>query len=330
MDRRDFFVESGRMALGLAPLFVAGCSSRPSLSGKPRDAFLESLVADWEEGIPNWLREAKMPAASIAIIRDGRLAWKRAFGVKDTGTNEPVEVDTLFAACSNTKPLFAYGVLKLAEKGVLNLDIPLTKYTKRRITKDPRINLVTARHVLTHTTGFPNWRQGPDLPIEFAPGSQNQYSGEGFSYLQSVVEEITGQPFEAFMRDNLLNPLGMTSSRISSGLEYAKIAKPHDENGMRIAGKYYTVPSPAEQAEGIARYGAAAMLMTTPTDYAAFLLEILNPKPSDDFRLNEASRAEMLRPQVKTAQHWEGLSWPIEEHPGAPAIFVPAPSGFRS
>lgn len=315
MQRRQFIVESGRVSLGLSAL-LSGCSGT-------RDSFLESQVAAWEAGIPQWLKEARMPAVSIAIVRDGKLAWQRAFGVKDTGTGEPVDNDSLFAACSNTKPVFAYGVLKLCERGVLNLETPLTKYTKRRITKDPRIELITARHVLNHTTGFPNWRQGTDLPIEFTPGEKKQYSGEGFSYLQSVVEEITGQSFDAFMRDNILTPLGMASSRIVAGLDYAKIAKPHDENGKRLPGKYYTPPSPAEQAEGIARYGAAAMLMTTPADYARFLLEFLNPKPADNFRLNEASRAEMLRPQVKERDGlWEGLAWALEEHQGTPMLFA--------
>ena len=165
----------------------------------PQDAFLEALVAAWEVGIPQWLRETKMPAVSMAVVRDGRLAWRRAFGVKDTGTNEPVDIDSAFAACSDTKPIFAYGVVKLWEKGALDVDVPLTKYTARRVTSDPRIELVTARHVLNHTSGSPNWRQGKDLPIEFTPGSRNQYSGEGFSYLQSVVEEISRKPFVDFM-----------------------------------------------------------------------------------------------------------------------------------
>lgn len=268
-----------------------------------------------------------MPAVSVAIVRSGELAWRGAFGVKDTGTNEPVDTDSVFAACSDTKPVFAYGVVKLAEKGVLNLDTPLTKYTTRRIVADPRIDLITARHVLTHTTGFPNWRQGPDLPIQFAPGSQYQYSGEGFSYLQSVVEEITGKSFERFMLDNVLVPLGMTSSYITWDMKSVRqIAKPHDQNGKRIAGKYLTPLAGAEAAEGIARYGAAAMLMTTPTDYAKFLLEFLSPKPADNFRLNEASRAEMLRPQVKLPAGSKGLAWNLEEHEGVPRLFAHAGS----
>lgn len=263
-----------------------------------------------------------MPAVSIAIIREGQLAWQRAFGVKDAGSNEPVDNDSLFAACSDTKPVFAYGVMKLVEKSVLQLDMPLTKYTARRVTKDPRVELITARHVLNHTTGFPNWRQGPELPIEFTPGTRRQYSGEGFSYLQSVVEELTHKSFDDFMRQDVLTPLGMTSSRISADLDFAKVAKPHDQKGQRLPGKYYTKPSVQEAAEGIARYGAAAMLMTTAGEYAKFLLEYLSPKPADEFRLNEASRAEMLRPQVKTNEGWAGLGWALEEHSGVPILFA--------
>jgi CubicO group peptidase (beta-lactamase class C family) len=318
VQRREFLRESGRAALGA--LLLSACSSRPP--NPLKDAFLEALVAAWEAGIPQWLRETKMPAVSIAIIRDGRLAWQRAFGIKDTGTNEPVDVNTAFAACSDTKPLFAYGVLKLCEKGVLDLDTPLTKYTTRRITADPRIERITTRHVLNHTTGFPNWRQGKDLPIEFDPGSRNQYSGEGFSYLQSVVEEITHKSFVDFMHDDVLKPLGMTASRVTyeEGTDYARqVARRHDQNGKRIPDNPVT---PQKRAEGIARYGAAAMLMTTPTDYATFLLEFLDPKPADAFRLNDASRAEMLRPQVKkTDTTWEGLAWHLEQIDGIPLLF---------
>src|SRR5262245_16352860 len=197
MQRREFFLAGSRAAAGLSALFLSGCSSDGSHTGA--DRFFQSLVTEWEAAIPQWLRETKMPAVSIAVIRNGQLAWQRAFGVKDTGANELVDTNTVFAACSNTKPVFAYGVLKLCEQGLLDLDTPLTKYTTRRISKDARIELITARHVLNHTTGFPNWRQAPDLPIEFTPGTKYQYSGEGLSYLQSVVLELTGTSLAAFM-----------------------------------------------------------------------------------------------------------------------------------
>src|SRR5512145_1724106 len=145
MYRRRFLVESSLATLGLSTFALRGNSHAMQTPAAVKDAFLESLVASWEAGIPKWLQESRMPAVSIAIIRDGRLAWRRAFGVKDTGTSEPVDVDSVFAACSDTKPVFAYGVVKLCENGVLNLDTPLTKYTSRRITADPRVELITAR-----------------------------------------------------------------------------------------------------------------------------------------------------------------------------------------
>jgi CubicO group peptidase (beta-lactamase class C family) len=320
VQRREFLVDGGRAALGVGALCLSACSPRPPNTTK--DPFLESHVAWWEAGIPKWLEETKMPAVSIAIVRNGKLAWRRAFGVKDTGTNEPVDLNTAFAACSDTKPVFAYGVVKLCEKGMLDLDTPLTKFTTRRVTADPRIERITTRHVLNHTTGFPNWRQGKDLAIEFDPGSRNQYSGEGFSYLQSVVEEITHKSFVDFMHDDVLKPLGMTSSRVTfeEGTDYARqVARRHDENRKRIPDNPVT---PQQRAENIARYGAAAMLTTTPADYATFLLEFLNPKPADAFRLNAASRAEMLRPQVKkTDTTFAGLAWHLEQIEGIPMLF---------
>lgn len=94
-----------------------------------------------------------------------------------------------------SKPVFAYAVLKLCEKGVIHLDTPLTKYTSDRFLQgDPRLDLITARHVLSHTSGFQNWRSGKEpLKIHLEPGEKYLYSGEGYSYLQSVVTLLTGQ-----------------------------------------------------------------------------------------------------------------------------------------
>ena len=212
IDRRRFLIGGTQAAVGLSLL---GAHSVRAQERTLRTRFLESRIAEWKQGIPRWLRDARLPGVSIAIIDAGTVRWEGQFGLKDIGTGEPVRRDTVFAACSNTKPVFAYAVLKLCEKGVMDLDVPLTKYTSRRFVEgDPRLDLITARHVLTHTTGFPNWREsGKPVPIQFAPGTQVQYSGEGFSYLQSVVHEVTRQPFAEFMRVNVLEPFRMTSSR---------------------------------------------------------------------------------------------------------------------
>src|SRR5262249_14270348 len=152
----------------------------------------KALIADLEKQIPKLMEEAKVPGLSIAIIKDAKLFWRRGFGVKDLTSKEPVDNDTVFEAASTSKPVFAYAVMKLCEKGVMNLDTPLIKYTSERYLKgDPRLDLITARHVLTHTCGFPNWRSVEEpLRIQFKPGERFSYSGEGYSYLQSVVTHL--------------------------------------------------------------------------------------------------------------------------------------------
>lgn len=311
IDRRGFLIE-GTQALGLS--LLGGHSARAQ-ERSPRRRFLRSRTAEWDQGVPRWLRDARLPGASLALIDAGKVLWEGQFGVKDAGTGEPVRRETVFAACSNTKPVFAYAVVKLCEKGAMDLDTPLTKYTSRRfVDGDPRLDLITARHVLNHTTGFPNWREpGKPLPIQFTPGTRRQYSGEGFRYLQAVVEEVTRQPFVEFMRVNLLEPFGMTSSRIvwDDAAYTRRVARRHDKDGKPIIEPPRTQTA-EEKAEGLATYGAAAMLHTTPRDYAKFLIEIVDPKPADAFRLTERSRQDYLRPQFKRDEITSsGLGWVI-------------------
>jgi CubicO group peptidase (beta-lactamase class C family) len=308
MQRREFLIA------------FAGAATLGTQNADSRRRFLQSRTAEWDREIPQWLRETRLPGVSIVLIDGGQIVWQRAFGVRDAVSKRPVERNTVFGACSNTKPVFAYAVIKLCEKGVMDLDTPLTRYTSKRFLEgDPRLDLITARHVFSHTTGFPNWRYKDPLTIQFTPGAKVQYSGEGFRYLQSVVEEVTRQPFAHFMRANILEPFGMTSSRIVGDASYERrIATRHDETGTPIK----EAPStPQERAENLAIYGAAASLSTTPSDYARFILEIIDPKPADSFRLNAKSRQELLRPQVTRSQSMSpvrvktssALSWVIAE-----------------
>jgi len=296
--RREFLIASGRSALGLSLVSLSGSEILSAHSADSRRRFLQARLAEWDRQIPQWLRETRLPGASMVLIDGGKIVWQRGFGVRDAVSKQPVERSTVFAACSNTKPVFAYAVMKLCEKGVMNLDTPLTRYTSKRIVAgDPRLDLITARHVFTHTTGFPNWAYKEPLAIQFTPGTKVQYSGEGFRYLQAVVEEITRQPFAEFMRVNILEPFGMKSSRIVGDPAYKRrIATRHDETGTPIQAS--PPKTPAEQAEDLAMYGAAASLHTTPGDYAKFILEIIDPKPADAFRLSASSRKEVLRPQI--------------------------------
>lgn len=314
--RRKFFLDGGRTILGLASLSATGCS--------PTSGKWDSLIRDLEQRLPELLAlSPTVPAVSMALVADAKLLWRGAFGFKDLDSKAAVEHDTVFEAGSVSKTVFAYVVMKLCEKGVLDLDTPLTKYTPVRIVKDdPRLDLITTRRVLSHTTGFQNWRSKKDpLAIHFKPGERWRYSGEGYSYLQSVVARLAGHvnpkdcrtfedgarvcatDFDAFMKANLLVPFGMSSS----GYAYQEgMARPYDDKGKMIRDRKAT-------ALDAARYGSAGGLHTTATDYAKFLIEIVNPKPSDAYRLNTNNLREMLRPQIRlTDSVWWGLGWAIE------------------
>jgi CubicO group peptidase (beta-lactamase class C family) len=282
------------------------------------------LTGDLEKRLPALLAQAPtVPAVSMALLADAKLLWQGAFGVTDFDSKASVKPDTIFEVGSLSKTVFAYAVMKLCDKGILDLDTPLTRYTTDRFLKgDPRLDQITTRRVLSHTTGFQNWRSTKDpLAIRFTPGERWGYSGEGYSYLQSVMTHLAGHvnpnackmfddgfrvcatDFDTYMKANLLVPFGM----ISSGYLYREgMARPHDKGGKLIGDRKAT-------AIDAARYGSAGGLHTTPAEYAKFLIEIMNPKPSDAYRLSAGSLREMVRPQVKVTDSlsW-GLGWAIE------------------
>jgi CubicO group peptidase (beta-lactamase class C family) len=220
--------------------------------------------------------------------------------------------------------------VKLCEQSVIGLDTPLTKYASKPFLEgDARLELITARRVLSHTTGFQDWRSATaPLKIHFKPGEKYSYSGEGYSYLQSVVTQLTGHvnpkdcaryeadlevcatDIDAYLKAKLLVPFGMASSGYVWNDTFEKhAARPHNAEGKPL-----TKAKP--KATDAARYAAAGGLHTTPTDYAKFLIEVIYPKKSDAFRLNAASLREMVRPQVKVDDsHSWALGWEIYHGP---------------
>jgi CubicO group peptidase (beta-lactamase class C family) len=154
-----------------------------------------------------------IPGISLALIKDGKLVYHKTYGVKNTITGEKVDSNTLFEAASVTKPVFSFAVQRLAQRGVIDLDKPLYLYLPYPdIAYDERYKLMTARHVLTHRTGFPNWRYMNDdqkLNLRFTPGTDYNYSGEGFEYLKMVVEKITGKKVEQVLKEEVLDPMGL-------------------------------------------------------------------------------------------------------------------------
>jgi CubicO group peptidase (beta-lactamase class C family) len=243
----------------------------------------EALRARLETEIPKLMQAGDVPGLSIAVIRDGRLFWSGTFGVRSAGSDEPVRKDTVFPAASLSKPVVAYIGLRLADRGALDLDRPLWAYLPvERLQHDKRGERITARMVLSHTTGLPNW--GPEkLPFNADPGERFGYSGEGFVYLQKVLEKLTGMPLEALAKKEVFEPLGMTRSSFVWETSFAGGAV----TGEDTFGRPQEIPTDRGA-------NAAASLLTTAEDYARFLLAVLNGEG-----LQKKTAESMLSPQVR-------------------------------
>src|SRR5215472_12387355 len=154
-----------------------------------------------EPTIPRLMNEGDVAGLSIAVLRDGKIASVRTYGVRNMVTRTLVTEHTVFEAASLSKPVFSYALLQLVDAGKLSLDEPLGKYLPNYVPNDDRAAAITARQVLSHTTGFPNWR-GDEHPMKtyFPPGQRFSYSGEGYVYLQKVVEKITGEALDVVMK----------------------------------------------------------------------------------------------------------------------------------
>lgn len=225
----------------------------------------KASIAALQKRIPELMKAANVAGLSIVLIRDGKTFWTQGFGAKDAKNQQPVTDDTIFEAASLSKPVFAYAVLKLVDQGRLDLDRPLSQYLDAPyIDGDERINSITARYVLSHRTGFPNWRGNNPLSIRFTPGERFSYSGEGFVYLGKVVMHITGRALNDFMSEEVFAPLGMTSSSYIWRDDYdARTATGHDSSGTPEEKSKPTVENPA------------ASLQTTARDYSLFLDAVL-------------------------------------------------------
>ena len=185
-----------------------------------------------DERIEELVRLSEVTGLSIAVVRDGEPEWVGTYGVKHAETTEPVRDDTLFEAASLSKPVFAYAVHRLAERGEIDLDKSLAEYLPyERLEHDERYKKITARIVLSHSSGLPNWG-GTPLEMVFDPGEKFGYSGEGFVYLQKVVEKITGSPINEIATREVFGPLGMNHSSYVWSEEYAEtMATGHNSMG---------------------------------------------------------------------------------------------------
>jgi len=313
-DKQSISLVNQVRALVIWSLAVAGLHGLAACTSPPEvTAALENHGGDLEarlDTVAPWLLKShRVPGASIAVVRRGDVVVAKGWGVTREG-GDPIDADTVFEAASLSKPLFAYAVMKLVRDGRLDLDKPLADYLGRRyVTDDHRVLRVTARHVLSHTGGFPNWRprhwtKNPDpLKMIFEPGERFRYSAEGFGYLQAAVEKLTGESLEVFMQRSVLKPLEMSrTTYVWTPARNGAYAIPHGMFGQ-------AKPKQVRTAH------AAASLHTTAADLGQFLSAMLGQVPTDrrDVTLDSIWISRMLKPQVDVAGQFAwALGWGLE------------------
>ncbi|HSB11974.1 MAG TPA: serine hydrolase [Blastocatellia bacterium] len=304
------------------------------------------------KGTPGWkildrMKLYKVPGVSIAVIKDFKIEWAKAYGVKDVETNEPVTTETLFQAGSISKPVAAMVALKKVEQGKIALDedinnkltswrLPDNEFTAKR--------KVTLANLLSHTGGltvhgFPGYAIGEKIPtlpqvldgaapantapvrVDIEPGTRHRYSGGGTTIAQLAIMDIEKKPYPQIAQETVLGPLGMTNSTYSQPLPDVirkKAASGYRPDGKAVEGKIHIYPEMA-----------AAGLWTTPTDLAKFAIEVqLSLAGKSNKVLSKETTAKMVTPFI---EEFVGLGFFIEKH-GAATYFGHggADEGFRA
>lgn len=169
---------------------------------------------------------------AAAFISNGNLSDIKTYGLNDKEKNIPITNNTHFEAASLTKSVFSYLVYILSKQGKINMDIPLYEYYKENLpTEDKNFLKVTAKHVLSHSTGLKNWGDAP-LKMYFEPGTNFKYSGKAYYYLQNILEHITGLRIDVLMNELIFNPLKMDNAALIWTKPLNKtLSRTYDENG---------------------------------------------------------------------------------------------------
>ena len=211
------------------------------------------------------MAENRVPGLAMAFVSKGEVLLRETVGLQDAKKGIPVTEETYFEAASLTKAVFSYLVKQLSEGGVIDLDAPLVSYGMPAPSDDPRFFAATAKHVLSHGTGLPNWGKLP-LALSFAPGEGYSYSGSGYQYLQQTVEKLTGIRLDELLQRHVFDPLGMErAAMIWTPAMRHTLAATWDEEGQQEPPR-----TTACHTSGM-EPNAAYSLYVTAADYIKFV-----------------------------------------------------------
>lgn len=247
---------------------------------------LEIFQVHMEERIHTLMKLYQIPGCSIALVHDYEIAWTQGFGYADVESGRALTADTAMSVQSITKSLTAWGVMKLAEKGLIDVDAPLSSYLMswQFPHTDYSIEKVTVRRLLNHTAGIPLgdfgdiYAPGAEMPslrekltreaiLLYEPGTRFSYSNVGYHLLELLIEEVTGEKFAEYMYSEVLLPLSMEMSTFDVGNDMI----PYPPTGYNLGGKPVPVYLYPQKASG--------GLFATAEDIARFVVASMNENP---------------------------------------------------
>ncbi len=279
---------------------------------------LTSQVHSQQETIENKLndiiRDEFIPGIQLSFVRNG-VIQNYCAGVIMNNSEKKITPGTIFEAASLSKPVFAYAVLRLYDRRIIDLDAPLIKMIgsyKRFDPSDTSYNRITARMVLRHTTGLPNWGNDSLAPLLFPPDSCFSYSGEGYLYLQRVLEKKLNKPLNQIMQEEVFDPLHMNNS------------------SYVWTDKFDTISSFGNSPEEINRHSnanAAYSLLTNAADYSVFLRALLKGtglKPATSkmmFDISTSAKRFRTPPNIEDPYIYWGLGVGLQENESGKSIW---------
>ncbi|HQO72087.1 MAG: beta-lactamase family protein [Tissierellia bacterium] len=243
---------------------------------------LDEFKAHMDERIPALMKLYGIPGCNIALVKDNEVVWTEGYGYADVSNRRALTVDTPMSVQSITKSVTAWGVMRLWEKGLIDVDAPVSQYLKswQFPLTDYRIEKITVRQLLSHTAGMPLgdftniYSPGEAMPsnrdvmsgeavLMREPGTGFSYSNTGYNLLEILIEDVTGQSFSDYIRREVLLPLGMESAVF----DIDKAVTPYPPTGYNLKGEpvpVYLYPSKASgglfaTAHDIARFAASGM-----------------------------------------------------------------------
>lgn len=268
-------------------LALAGCAISPKKQVMPDTKAIDAEAR-------RLMQREHVQGLALAVIEGGNVVYVATYGSRNVERNLPLTTDTVMYGASLTKTAFAYMLLQLVDEGRLTLDTPITKLLPRPLPEyeeftdlagDERWRALTPRILLTHTSGFANFRWLEDdqkLRFHHAPGSRYGYSGEGFYILQLMLEQGLGLDVGKEMQRRVFDRFGMTNTSMTWRPDFAK----NLADGYGLDGKM----EPHDERSSVS---AAGSMDTTIADQARLWAGIMRGEG-----LSAAARAELIRPQV--------------------------------